>query len=57
MDEFVELAEEMIERAEAVECPLEDFHVGLVLLRRKLTQRIESEDVDPEDPDILAQVE
>jgi hypothetical protein len=54
MDEFVELAEEMITRAESVECEVEDFHVGLIILYNAIRNRLEAEEVDPDDEDLQA---
>jgi hypothetical protein len=53
-DEFEDIADEAIRRAEGVPCDIEEFRKGLVTIYHKVLERVEMEDVNPRDPRYLS---
>jgi len=47
MSEFIRIAKEAIEEAEQLDCPLDEFRVGLAEMWHVINYRCEAEDVDP----------
>ena len=46
-----------MEKAENVQCDVEDFQLGLVVMWHCIKERLDMEDIDPTDPDVLEQLE
>lgn len=53
MNPFKKITDKAIEEAEAVDCPMEEFRLGLGLMWHVLKERLEVEDVSPIDPEVL----
>jgi len=57
VNEFRRIIEKAIKDAEEVDCSMDEFKLGLVLMFHAVKERMEVEDIDPTDPDILEQVD
>ena len=45
-DEFSELAEQIIQKAETIDCPIADFYYGLKLVAQEISRRLECAESD-----------
>lgn len=57
MNEFKRIITKAIQRAEEVDCSSEEFKVGLAVMYHELKERLEVEDIDPSDQEVLEQME
>lgn len=57
MNEFEQIINQAISSAEEVDCPPEDFKVGLALMYHTLKERLSLEDIDPEDEEVLEKID
>ena len=57
MKEFQRIIRRAIQNAEEVDCSSEVFKVGLAVMYHELKERLECEDIDPQDEEVLDQME
>lgn len=55
--QFKTIIEEAIAKAEKVRCSEREFKIGLAVMLYILHERVEIEEIDPQDPEVLAQLE
>lgn len=57
MNEFEQIINQAIAAAEEVDCSEDDFKLGLALMYHTLKERLNVEDIDPADHEVLEKIE